>query len=107
MKNYKYFYCKSRFKGWYVELSDDWEPLSTTIAHLEWKIEEKLDSGRSLRGNSMRVSTTGDAKGGYSVLGWVITRPPKASRRSEYRDVSTLAGAEVREANEIGQSWMR
>ncbi|KAL8763038.1 MAG: hypothetical protein Q9184_001065 [Pyrenodesmia sp. 2 TL-2023] len=104
MKTYKHFFCPSRSRGWYVELSDDWEPLSTTLAHLEWKIEEKIGSNGSLRSNSMRVSTTDDAKGGYSVLGWVITRPPKASRRSGYRDVSSLAEAEARDINEMGQS---
>ncbi|KAI4141048.1 MAG: hypothetical protein L6R39_005526, partial [Caloplaca ligustica] len=103
MKTFRQFSNAPRSKGWYVRLSDEWEPLSTVLAHLEWKIEEKIGAnGRSESEETMPGMATQQSKGSASFFGWIIQRPTRALRRS--RPISSLAEADNVEIREMAHS---
>ncbi|KAI4113463.1 MAG: hypothetical protein LQ338_008166, partial [Usnochroma carphineum] len=108
MKAFKHLSNTSRWESWYVELSDDWEPLSTVLAHLEWKIEEKVGAnGRSESNEAIPETAVQRTKEGASLISWIIQRPARAFRRSRQTDVSSLAEADdSRAISEMAHSRM-
>lgn len=107
LKAFKRLSSSARWPGWYVELSDDWEPLSTVLAHLEWKVEEKLDGSPSRRASddtTLDVVATPDVpKGAASFLTRnLLARAARALRRSADRELS-VSEVEVREITELSQ----
>lgn len=87
-----------------MELSEDWKPLSTVLAHLEWKIEEKIVGSRSYsrQSNSTLLQTVASAglpKGVASWSNWAVLR---RLRSSSHREVEAEEMA-VRERCELEQ----
>jgi hypothetical protein len=108
IKAYKRFSSSTRWEGWYVELSDDWEPLSTVLAHLEWKIEEKIVGSRKCSGqsNSTILQTLASGKipkGAASFFRWAfLERSARKLRSSSHREVE-VSEMEVKEICELEQ----